>query len=88
MGRYLFLAALVATVVGSAFTVVLVQHERRDRFVELRQLERERDQMAIDWDRLRLERTALTANDHMERAARTRLDMHVPPADTIVLVTP
>ena len=82
------MAGLVLALLGSALAVVLVQHERRDRFVELRSLERERDRMAVNWDRLRLEHSALTANDQVEQVARTKLDMHVPPARSIVLVTP
>ena len=58
MGRAVFTGLLVCAVLASALAVVLVQHERRDRFVELRHLERERDQMAVDLDRLRLERSA------------------------------
>lgn len=88
MVRYLITGILAALAIGSALAVVMVQHERRDLFVELRQLERERDQMEIDWDRLRLERSALTANDQVMQVARDKLTMHVPAADSIVLVVP
>ena len=61
MIRSLVTGFLAVCVLVSALAVVLVQHQRRDLFVELRGLERERDLMEIDWDRLRLERSGLTA---------------------------
>ena len=88
MTRYLVSGFLALCVIASALAVVLVQHERLDLFVELRQMERERDQMEIEWDQLRLERSALTANDQVMQVARERLTMHVPEADSIVLVVP
>lgn len=86
--RHLVTGFLVLLAVGSAVAVVLVQHERRNLFVELRGLEKKRDQMEIEWDRLRLERSALTANDQVVEVARRELGMEVPPASSVVLVTP
>ena len=88
MLRYSFSIVLALTLLGTAMAVVYVQHERRRLFVALQQLERERDQMEVQWGRLRLERSAWTANNRIEELAQKRLNMHLPPAHTIVLVTP
>ena len=87
-GRHLVTGFLVLLAVASAVAVVLVQHERRNLFVELRGLEKQRDRMEIEWDRLHLERSALTANDQVVDVARRELNMEVPPAASVVLVTP
>lgn len=79
-----FALVLVATGV----TLVHVQHQRRALFVELQELQLERDEMLVEWGRLQLEQSTLANHDRVERLARSKLDLEVPAAAGIVLVSP
>ena len=65
---------------------VWAKHEARVRFVELRALERERDQLEIEWGKLRIEQSAWATHSRVENLAREELGMVVPrSADIAVL---
>lgn len=83
----------LAVVVGvalfvSALATVYVQHYRRMQFVELRKLERERDDMQVEWGQLKLEQSTWATHERIERLALEKLDLHMPPAAEVVLVNP
>jgi len=80
--------ALAATLFVSAVATVYVQHYRRMQFVELRTLERERDAMQVEWGQLKLEQSTWATHERIERLALKKLDLHMPPAAEIVLVSP
>ena len=86
--RLLVLVVLAAALFASSVAQVYVQHLRRVSFVELRELEGERDAMDIEWGQLQLEQSTWATHDRIERLARERLRLRVPMADTIVLVGP
>ena len=88
-GRLLMIAAatvLWVAVLGAALAVVHSRHEARRLFAELQQLEQERDELDIDWGRLRLEQSAHATHGLIESVARDELKMAVPAADEIVIV--
>jgi cell division protein FtsL len=72
----------------SALATVYVQHYRRMQFVELRVLERERDAMQVEWGQLKLEQSTWATHERIERLALKKLDLHMPSAAEIVLVSP
>ncbi len=72
----------------SAVALVYVQHHRRMQFVELRKLERERDAMQVEWGQLKLEQSTWATHERIERLALDKLDMHMPAAAVVVLVSP
>ena len=72
----------------SGLATVYVQHYRRMQFVELRVLERERDAMQVEWGQLKLEQSTWATHERIERLAVEKLDLHMPPAAEIVLVSP
>jgi cell division protein FtsL len=83
----------LAVVVGvalfvSALATVYVQHYRRMQFVELRKLERERDDMQVEWGQLKLEQSTWATHERIERLALEKLDLQMPPAAEVVLVNP
>jgi len=80
--------ALAATLFVSAVATVYVQHYRRMQFVELRTLERERDAMQVEWGQLKLEQSTWATDERIERLALKKLELHMPPAAEIVLVSP
>lgn len=86
MSARLFLFVLLAAgVIGSAIAVVWSRHQHRLQFVELSRLERERDELNIDYGRLQLEQATWTEANRVEQIARNRLGM-VPPAGTSLVV--
>ncbi len=80
--------ALVVALVVSAVALVYVQHHRRMQFVELRKLERERDAMQVEWGQLKLEQSTWATHERIERLALDKLDLHMPAAAEVVLVSP
>lgn len=84
----MIVVALGVGLLVSAIATVYVQHHRRMQFVELRKLERERDAMQIEWGQLQLEQSTWATHERIERLALEKLDLHMPPASEIVLVSP
>ena len=79
---------LIVLVLLSAVSVVFTKHQARKLFVELQQLEAERDNMDIEWGQLQLEQGMLTTQGQVEKAARDRLGMVNLSADNMVIVRP
>lgn len=70
----------------SAVAAVYARHEARKLFVELQTLERQRDELNIDWGRLRIEQGMLATHARVERLASEELGMRLPAADDVSLV--
>lgn len=86
--RLVLAIVLGVTLLVSALATVYVQHYRRMQFVELRKLERVRDDMQVEWGQLKLEQSTWATHDRIERLALEKLDLHMPPAAEVVLVKP
>jgi cell division protein FtsL len=78
---------LAVAVIASAVAVVASKHQSRRLFVELQQLERERDQLEVQWGRLRLEQGAWSTHGRIEQVAREQLDLQLPGPDRVIVVT-
>ena len=79
------IAALVG-VMASAIAVVVVRQEHRQRFVELTNLENERDALRIDYGRLQLEQATWADPSRIEQLARGPLGMKFPEAAELRVV--
>ena len=86
--RLILAVALAVALFVSAVALVYVQHHRRMQFVELRKLERERDAMQVEWGQLKLEQSTWATHERIERLALDKLDLHMPTAAEVVLVSP
>lgn len=90
MTRTQAIAAITTAVWGAtlvaALATVAARHESRKLFVELQQLQRERDELDIEWGRLRLEQSTHATHALIETVAREQLRMSVPAPDDIVIV--
>jgi cell division protein FtsL len=84
----LLFVALLAAVLLSAFAVVYEKHESRKLFVELQALQKTQDRMDVDWDRLQLEQSTWATHGRIENIARTKLNMHIPAPNEIVIIRP
>jgi len=84
----LLIALLVLANVGTAIIVVYARHEHRQLFVALTRLERERDELNIEFGRLQLEQATWAESNRIDQVARNRLGMVFPSADETVVVRP
>ena len=87
MNRIL-LAVLLLAVVGTAIAVVYERYRHRQLFVDLTRLERERDELNIEFGRLQLEQATWAQANRIDQVARERLGMKFPEAEDIVVVRP
>lgn len=80
------LGILLGAVLVSALLVVQARHESRILFAEIQALERKRDALNEEWARLQLEQSTWAMASRIESLARTKLEMHSPSPDQLVLV--
>ena len=80
----LLLLVLVAS--ASAIGVVYARHEARREFVELTRLKAERDELNIEFGRIKLEQATWAEANRVEQVARTELGMGFPGAEQTVVL--
>ncbi|GIX35884.1 MAG: cell division protein FtsL [Lysobacteraceae bacterium] len=83
-----FMLALLLAVVISALGLVHSRHRHRQLFVELTQLERERDELNIEFGRLQLEQATWADPNRIEQIATGTLGMRYPRAEELKVVAP
>ena len=79
---------LLAIVMITAMSLIYTQHQSRKKFVELQQVQKVRDDIEVEWGRLQLEQGAWTTHGRVEQIARSRLNMEIPAADSVVIISP
>lgn len=79
---------LALIVLASSLGVIYTKHQSRKLFVELDTLQKERDEMNVEWGRLQLEQSTLATHGRIERTAKQRLDMVTPEYKQILIVKP
>ena len=86
--RTLVVLLLLAGVVASGVGVVHARHQHRQLFVELSRLERERDELNIEFGRLQLEQATWAETHRVEHVAQTQLGMKYPEPAELRVLTP
>ena len=76
---------LLLLVISSQF-VIYSSFEARGHINHLYQLERERNDMQVEWGQLLLEQSAWASHSRVESMVTEQLDMGVPSAQEIILV--
>lgn len=84
--RHGFLALLFLAAVASAIGVVQIRHEGRQRYIDLRALLAERDELNIEYGRLQLEQATWAEMSRIERIAREELGLVRPDPKAITVV--
>jgi len=79
-------AILLVAVIASAVAVVRTHHERRSLFVQLDEVDAQRDRLQVEWGRLQIEQSTWAASDRIERIAADKLGLHLSRAGATVLV--
>lgn len=82
------IVVLVILVMSSAISVVYSKHLNRKLFVELQQLNKNIDDLNIEWGRLQLEESAWSDHGRIEKIAQTKLNMMLPGIDSVVYLKP
>ena len=77
---------LASTVLAMAMLVVALRHESRLLFAQLQTLRGERDALNTEWGQLLLEEGTWSEHRRIEEMARTRLNMHIPGRDRIIVL--
>ncbi len=79
-------ALLALAVLASALGVVYSKHRNRQLYVQLQDLQQQRDAMEVEWGQLQLEQSTLATQGYIERVARKKLKMQIPDMDAVVMV--
>ena len=74
------LVVLFVSIVFVAIKTVVHRHESRATYVKLQKLEKERDKLAAQWSRLKLEQATTLNQVRVEKYARWDLNMKMPKA--------
>ena len=85
--EFIRLALLWLAVVFSAVAVAYYSHLCRQTYGELTAMEREANQLQVDYGRYLLEQSAWGSLQRVDSMARDRLQMDTPQASEIVMVT-
>jgi cell division protein FtsL len=88
--RSLWMATLLlwCAVLVSAAGAIYTRHRARELFVQLEALNRQSDNLDIEWGQLQLEQSTWSTHAFVERVASTRLHMATPDPALIQVVQP
>jgi len=79
-------AVLILAIMSSAISVIYSKHQSRKLFVELQKLEKQIDELNVDWGRLQLEQSTWSSHGRIEKIARTKLHMTLPKANEVIYI--
>ena len=87
-GQLMLIVLLSCLVLASAIGVVYAKYSSRKHFVELQALKAEQDLFDVEWGRLQLEQSTWATHGRVERIARRKLQMLLPPANQVQVIKP
>ena len=88
MKSMVIIAVLIPVVLSSALGVVYAKHQSRKLFVQLNELQQQRDAMNVEWGQLQLELSTWATNGRIEQVARQRLRMTNVDFHQVVIIRP
>jgi cell division protein FtsL len=86
--RWFLLLVLVVSVIGSGVGVVYARQQHRQAYVQLTRLQRERDEINIEFSRLQLEQATWAEANRIEQVATERIGMVFPHDAELLVVRP
>ncbi len=84
--RVAFIFLVFVATIASAIGVVQARHEGRQRYIELRSLLAERDELNVEYGRMQLEQATWAEMSRVERMAREELGLVPPDPKAITVV--
>ena len=82
------MVVLFPLVLCSALGVVYAKHQSRKLFVQLNELQQQRDAMNVEWGQLQLELSTWATHGRVEQEAHQRLQMRNVDFDEVVIIRP
>jgi len=79
-------AVLILAIMSSAISVIYSKHQSRKLFVELQKLEKQIDELNVDWGRLQLEQSTWSSHGRIEKIAHNKLHMTLPKANEVIYI--
>jgi cell division protein FtsL len=86
--RYFLIFLLSLGVLGSGIAVVYARQQHREAYKELTRLQKERDELNIEFSRLQLEQATWAETNRIEQVATERLGMSFPANAELLVVRP
>ena len=86
--RYFLIMLLTFAVLGSGIAVVYARQQHRQAYVELTRLQKQRDEINIEFSRLQLEQATWAETNRIEQVATERLGMSFPATPELIVVQP
>lgn len=80
--------ALVVTLLATAVSIVETSHQCRQNYARLQSMQSNQWNMQEQWGRLLLEQSTWAGHHRVEQLARRELDMRLPTAGEVRVVTP
>ncbi len=80
------LVIMFVSIVFVAIKTVVHRHESRTAYMKLQTLEKERDKLAAQWSRLKLEQATTLNQVRVEQYARWDLNMKMPKASEVKII--
>ena len=84
--RYFLIMLLTLAVLGSGIAVVYARQQHRQAYVELTRLQKQRDELNIEFSRLQLEQATWAETNRIEQVATERLGMSFPANPELIVV--
>ena len=84
--RHLLLVLISGALIAGAVGVVWARHLHRQAYIALSSLERDRDELNIEFGRLQLEQATWAESNRVDQVARMRLGMVFPRTEDIVVL--
>jgi cell division protein FtsL len=88
MSLRVIIGVLILANLISAIGVVHARYRHRQLFVDLSRLEKNRDELNIEFSRLQLEQATWAESNRVDQIVRTRLGMKTPESVDIVVIRP
>ena len=86
--RWFLLFVLGISVLGTGVAVVYARQQHRQAYVQLTRLQKQRDELNIEFSRLQLEQATWAETNRIEQVATERIGMVFPAAAELVVVKP
>jgi cell division protein FtsL len=79
---------LLIMLMSSALAVIYSKNYSRSIFIEIERHERALDQYEVEWGQMQLELSTLAEQNRVERIAKERLKLVLPPHESIIYIKP
>jgi cell division protein FtsL len=82
------MVVLLIMLMSSALAVIYSKNYSRSIFIDIERHERALDQYEVEWGQMQLELSTLAEQNRVERIAKERLKLVLPPRESIIYIKP